>query len=342
MRAAVLRDVNELRLEELQDPKPAADEVLVRVKACGVCATDVNMWRGTNTEGTFPFVLGHEWAGEIVETGSEVGAYAVGDRVVGEVAMPCRVCPNCKDGLPPVACMYAKYYGFSWQTPGGMAEYHAAKVERLHKIPDNLSYEEAALVEPISVGYHGVWDSGGGVKHHDRVVIFGGGPIGLLTMLVCKAAGAPVTVVEPHPHRRDMAQELGADAAIDPTDGSLVEQVMAHTANRGASLVIECSGNEAARAATLDVVAFKGRIVLIGIRAKSRVPLELDKLIFKEATIAGSDGSGFVFAKPLELMSRRVVDFAKVITHRFPLDQVNRALELGAGQAESSKILIVP
>ena len=139
-----------------------------------------------------------------------------------------------------------------------------------------------------------------------------------------------------------MAQELGADAAIDPTEGSLVEQVMAHTADRGASLVIECSGNEAARAATLDVVAFQGRIVLIGIRAHSMVPLELDKVVFKEATIAGSDGSGFVFAKPLELMSRRVVDFAKVITHRFPLEQVDRALALGAGQAESSKIMIVP
>ena len=342
MRAAVLRDVNEMGLEELPAPRPAADEALVRVEACGVCATDVNMWRGTNTEGVFPFIPGHEWAGEVVETGSEVGAFAVGDRVVGEVALPCHVCPNCKDGLPPVACNHARYYGFSWQTPGGMAEYHAAKEERLHKIPDNMGYEEAALVEPVSVGYHGVWDSGGGVFPHDRVVIFGGGPIGLLTMLVCRAAGAPVVVVEPHPHRRDMAQELGAEAAIDPTEGGLVEQVMAHTANRGASLVIECSGNEAARAATLDVAAFRGRIVLIGIRANSSVPLELDKLIFKEATIAGSDGSGFVFAKPLELMSRRVVDFTKVITHRFPLDQIDRALELGAGQAESGKIMIVP
>ena len=342
MRAAVLRGVNDLSLEEHPAPRPAADEVLVRVEACGVCATDVNMWRGTNLEGAFPFIIGHEWAGEIVEAGSEVGAFAVGDRVVGEVAEPCRVCVNCRAGLPAVACIHARYYGFSWQTPGGMAEYHAAKEERLHKIPDNLSYEEAALVEPISIGYHGVWDSGGGVLPHDRVVIFGGGPIGMLTMLVCKAAGAPVAVVEPHPHRREMAQELGADAAIDPMEGDLVEQVMAYSEGRGASLVVECSGNEAARAATLDVVAFHGRIVLIGIRANSTAPLELDKLIFKEATIAGSDGSGFVFAKPLELMSRRVVDFAKVITHRFPLDQVDRALELGAGQAESSKIMIVP
>lgn len=342
MRAAVLRDVNDLRLEELPDPKPAADEVVIRIKACGVCATDVNMWRGTNTEGVFPFILGHEWAGEIVETGNEVKTFSVGDRVIGEVAVPCHVCPNCKEGLPPVACRHARFHGFSWQTPGGMAEYHASKEGRLHKIPDNLSYEEAALVEPVSVGYHGVWGSGGGVLPHDRVVIFGCGPIGMLTVLVCKAAGASVIVVEPHPHRRDMAQDLGADVAIDPGEGDLMEQVRGHTANRGASLVIECSGNDAARAATLDVLAYQGRIVLIGISANRSVPLELDKIIFKGATIVGSGGSGFVFSKPLELMSRRVVDFAKVITHRFPLDQINHAFELGAGQAESSKIMILP
>ena len=96
MRAAILRDVDDLRVEELPAPSPAADEVLVRVAACGVCATDVNMWRGTNLEGTFPFVPGHEWAGEIVETGSEVTNFAVGDRVVGEVAETCGVCANCK------------------------------------------------------------------------------------------------------------------------------------------------------------------------------------------------------------------------------------------------------
>ena len=342
MRAAILRDVDELRVEELPAPSPAADEVLVRVAACGVCATDVNMWRGTNLEGIFPFVPGHEWAGEIVETGSEVTKFAVGDRVVGEVAETCGVCANCKGGLPPVSCLNVKYFGFSWQTPGGMAEYCTAKEPRLHKIPDNLSYEEAALVEPISVGYHGVWETAGGVLPHDRVVIFGGGPIGMLTLLTCKAAGAPVAMVEPHPHRRDMAQELGADAAFDPLEGRLEEQVLDFTQGRGASLVVECSGNDAARAATLDVVAFRGRIVLIGIRAKRTVSIELDKFVFKEATMAGSDGSGFVFAKPLELMSRRVVDFSKVITHRFPLEEVNQALELGAGQADSSKIMIVP
>ena len=269
MKAAILRDVNDMRVEEIPAPEPAADEVLVRVAACGVCATDVNMWRGTNLEGTFPFVPGHEWAGEIVETGSEITNFAVGDRVVGEVAETCGVCANCKGGLPPVSCLNVRYYGFSWQTPGGMADYCTAKEPRLHKIPDNLSYEEAALVEPVSIGYHGVWETAGGVLPHDRVVIFGGGPIGMLTLLTCKAAGRAGgygRAASPSPRHG-----AGAGARTLPSIlwRAALEEHVSWLSRRasGASLVVECSGNEAARASTLDVVGFRGRIVIIGIRA---------------------------------------------------------------------------
>ena len=342
MKAAVLRNIKDLRLEELPDPEPADNELVIRIRACGICATDVHMWQGTNTEGTYPFVPGHEWAGEVVEVGSDVKAFSVGDRVVGEVAIACRVCPNCKDGMAPEMCSDLQLSGFAWLAPGGMAEYHVSKVDRLHKIPDNLSYEEAALVEPISIGYHAVWGSGGGVGPHDRVVVFGCGPIGMLTMLTCKAAGTPVIVVEPHPYRRQMAQELGADGAVDPTGGNLEEQIMDHTAGRGASLVFECSGSDAGRGATVDIVANRGRIVLIGQGENQKVPIELDQAIFKGASIVGSCGTAFYFAKTLVFMSRRLVDFGQVITPRLPLDQVHEAFKLGDRQAESGKIMLLP
>jgi L-iditol 2-dehydrogenase len=343
MKAAKLYGVNDLRIEELPDPNPADDEVVIQVKACGVCATDVNMWRGTSSEGEFPFVPGHEWSGEIVEVGRGVKDYIVGDRVVGEICVPCGACANCKDGLPPEACMNFELYGFRTNNPGAMAEFHLARASRLHHIPDGLSYEDAALLEPVWVAYNSIWEKGGGVGPHDRMVVFGCGPIGLLAVLTGKASGALIVVVEPQPYRRKLALELGADVAVDPTEGGLEEQVCAHTGGRGASLVVECSGNDAARAGALDVLANRGRIVLIGLGGNHNVPIiDLDKAIFKGATISGGDGSSFFLSKTLAFLSRQLVDVGRVITHRFSLEHVVKALELGGTQGESSKIMIIP
>ncbi|NIO09414.1 MAG: zinc-binding dehydrogenase, partial [Deltaproteobacteria bacterium] len=231
---------------------------------------------------------------------------------------------------------------------------------------DNVSYEEAALVEPLSVAYHGVWGSGGGAAPHDRVVVFGAGPIGLFAMLTCKASGAPVIVVEPQPFRRQMARDLGADVVIDPTTGVLVEhlmdhtggrrfatpsspgrgvlieQVLDHTGGRGATLVLECSGSNGALEATIDVVAKGGRIVLIGQSAGRKIPIEIGKTIFQGATIVGSSGSPYFFPKTLTFMSRRLVDLSPVITHQFPLIDVLEAFELGKKATDSAKILLIP
>ena len=341
MKAAVLHGVHDLRVQDLPDPEPASNEVLIRVKAAGLCGTDVHMWEGTNQEGTFPFVPGHEWSGEVVEIGKDVRTVSVGDRVVAEVPIPCHICDNCKDGMEPNMCPDFELYGFSWENPGGMAEYTLAREERLFKIPDNVSYEEASLVEPVSVAYHGVWGSGGGVAPHDRVVVFGAGPIGLFAMLSCKASGAPVIVVEPQPFRRRMARELGADVTLDPMDGNLIEQVLDHTGGRGATMVLECSGSNGALAATLDVIAKQGRIVLIGQSAGRKIPIEIGQAIFQRTTIIGSSGSPYFFPKTLTFMSRRLVDLMPVVTHRFPLSEILDAFELGKSGADCAKILVL-
>ncbi|MGD8473869.1 MAG: alcohol dehydrogenase catalytic domain-containing protein [Anaerolineae bacterium] len=342
MKAAVLYGVHDLRVQDLSDPEPASNEVLIRVEAAGLCGTDVHMWEGTNQEGTFPFVPGHEWSGEVVEIGKDVKMVSIGDRVVAEVPIPCHICDNCKDGMEPNMCPDFALYGFSWENPGGMAEYTLAREERLFKIPDNVSYEEASLVEPVSVAYHGVWGSGGGAAPHDRVVVFGAGPIGLFAMLSCKASGAPVIVVEPQPFRRRMARDLGADVTLDPTDGNLIDQVMDHTGGRGATMVLECSGSNGALAATLDIIAKQGRIVLIGQSAGRKIPIEIGQAIFQRTTIVGSSGSPYFFPKTLTFMSRRLVDLMPIVTHRFPLSQVLDAFELGKSGADCAKILVLP
>lgn len=342
MRAAILHGVGDLRLEDVADPRPADDQALIRVHAAGICGTDVHMWEGTNTEGTFPFIPGHEWAGEVVEVGRAVQGFAPGDRVVAEVPVKCHVCANCKDGLDPNMCPDFELYGFSPAYPGGMAEYTLARAERLFHIPANVSFEEGALVEPVSVAYHAIWGRGGGAAPHDRVVVFGAGPIGLCALLGCKASGAPVTVVEPQPYRQRMARELGADVVIDPQAGDVVAQVQAHTAGRGATLVLECSGSNGALQNVLNVVAKQGRIVLVGQSVGRQIPIEIGLAIAQGATIAGSSGSPYFFPRTLAFMSRRLVNLGGIVSHTFPLAEVQQAFELGRAGLSCAKILVLP
>lgn len=341
MKAAVLRGVGDLRLEELPDPKPKANEVLIRVRASGVCGTDVHMWEGKNNEGTFPFIPGHEWSGEVLEVGKEIKSIKVGDKVVGEPFIPCGVCPNCRDGMAGVMCIQPEYYGFTWDTPGGFAEYVCTKEARLHVVPKSVGFEEAALIEPASVAYHGIWGGGGSVAPHDRVVVYGAGPIGLLSMLECQASGARVIVVEPIPYRRDMAKKLGADVTLDPTPG-YKERIMDETGGRGATLVLECSGSDAALADSIDIVGKQARIVLVGQSVGRKVPIEIGMAIWKATTIYGSCDSPFFFPKTLDFMGRRLVDLTQVVTHRFPLDRIHEAFELGKNASDSGKIIIEP
>lgn len=331
MQAAVLRGVGDLRLETLPDPRPASDEVLIRVRAAGVCGTDLHMWLGTNNEGAFPFIPGHEWMGEIVEVGSGVQSFQVGDRVVGECFLTCHDCPECKDGMDPVMCRHVQIFGFTWDTPGGFAELHATKPDRLHKVPDNIPDTDAACIEAVSVAYHGIWGNGGSIAPFDDVVVFGAGPIGLYAILGCKASGAYVIAVEPETYRADLARSVGADVVLDPGDGRVVDTIRELTEGRGASLVLECSGADSALAASIDVVRKHGRIVLVGQSVGRKVPIEIGMSIWKGACIQGSCDSPYFFPKTLQFMSRTMdkLPFGKVITHTFPLNEIDRAFELG-------------
>jgi L-iditol 2-dehydrogenase len=340
MKAAVLRGVNDLRLEELPIPDPEAGEALIKIKVAGVCGTDVHMWAGTNFEGTFPFVPGHEWVGEVVELGPGVESLTVGDRVVGECFIPCHICAVCRDGSPSAFCPDHRYFGFTWETPGGMAEYHVSPEERLCKVPDNVSEEAAALVEPVSVAYHAIWGRGGGVAPHDRVGVIGTGPIGLLSLQIAKVAGAQVIAVEPQPFRQRMAKEMGADVVVDPSQEDVVARVMELTDGFGLTLIIECSGSKAGIAATVDQVAVDGRIVLTGQSMGLKIPIELGKTIWKHAQVIGSCDAPHFFPKTIAYLSRQLADVTKLVTHSFPLSKVHEAFELALKGTECGKVLV--
>ncbi|MEM3658523.1 MAG: alcohol dehydrogenase catalytic domain-containing protein [Candidatus Hadarchaeum sp.] len=344
MKAVVLRGVQDLRVEELPVPVLRDEEVLIRIRAAGICGTDVDMWEGTNQEGTFPFVPGHEWVGEIVSKGKGVKIFSRGDRVVGECFIPCHQCFSCRNGLSPALCANPKYFGFAWETPGGMAEFHVSPVERLHKVPENLADDVAVLVEPVSVVYRAVWGQGGGVAPHDDVVIFGAGTIGLCALLTCKSSGATVIVVEPRDYRRRKALELGADRVIDPTSEDIVDVVLECTNQYGASLVIECSGTDQAIGKSFEVLAKNGRIILIGHSIGRKVPIEIGRAVWWDARIIGSTDSPYFFPKTLKFLSpvNRQKMFSQIVTHKFRLDDAPSAFQTARDGDKSIKVVLIP
>lgn len=246
-RIAFLHGPRDLRVHEVDVPDPAPEEILIRVKAVGICGSDVECYEGHSAEGRYdiaPYTPGHEWSGEVAALGSNVTGFAVGDKVTGDCVMRCFKCENCKRGLMPAACLNFREIGFRPDSPGAFGEYLLLEQHYTHKIPSDWSFEEGALIEPFSVGYYGVWGPGGWVDASDDAVIFGAGPIGLCALIVCKAAKAKVVMVDPLENRRAIARVLGVDVVIDPSAvEDLAAEVGKHVkSTRGASLVIEASG----------------------------------------------------------------------------------------------------
>jgi L-iditol 2-dehydrogenase len=340
MNAAVLHGVNDLRLDQVPVREPLRDEVLVQVKKCGVCGTDVHMWAGTNFEGKFPFIPGHEWMGVVAAVGPEVRKIKPGDRVTGEPFIACDVCAICHDGGAPHFCPDHKYYGFTWGTPGAMADYNLSPERRIFKLPDSMTDEEGALVEAVSVAYHAIWGRGGGAGPHDRVGVFGTGPIGLLAVQIAKVSGADVLVVEPGEYRRRMALAVGADLVVDPSKEDLVARVMDFTDGLGLTLIVECSGSPAGIASTVDVIGVNGRIVLTGQSMGLKPAMEIGKTIWKHATIVGSCGAPDYFPRTLKYMAKHLADSTKVITHCYPLSDALPAFQMALKGTESGKVLL--
>ena len=196
------------------------------------------------------------------------------------------------------------------------------------------------LIEPISVAYHAIWGRGGGVAPHDRVGIIGAGPIGLFALQIAQASGAQVIVVEPTEYRQQMAGQMGAKTIVDPGEEDVTGRIMELTDGLGLTLIVECSGSKEGIANTIDIVGMDGRIVLTGQAMGLKIPTELGKLIWKHGTIAGSCDSPDFTLKTLEYMSRKLNDPTKLITHRFTIDQLQEAFELGNRGTGSGKIVV--
>lgn len=328
IKAAVLEKPHVLGIKEVDMPKPGPGDVLVKVKAVGICGSDVHYY----VEGRIgeyivekPIILGHETSGEIAEVGSGVTHLKKGDRVALEPGVPCGCCQQCKGGTYNL-CADVKFHA----TPpydGTFAEYVVHPAQFAFKLPEHISFAEGAMIEPLSVGIHATRQ--GGVQLGSRVLITGAGPIGLVTLLACKAAGAGViAVVEGKQNRAEMAKKLGATHVISTFDAeAIVAETNKLSDNYGFDVAIECSGAGAAAKTAVRALKRGGTLVFVGLFSALEVPMDLNAITQKELTFKGVFRYKNTYPTAIDLLASGRIDVKPLITVRFPWNKVKDAMD---------------
>lgn len=311
-----------IEVREIDVPKiPKDDWVLIKVKAAGVCGTDLHIWHDE-----FPYwppvVLGHEFSGEIVEIGKAVSNFNIGDRVVAEPhSMACGLCEMCRQGKIQI-CTSKRSPG--WGINGAFTDYIVMPSALLHKIPDNISFELAALAEPMAITYHQVLERGK-INCQDFVVVLGAGPIGILAAFAAKSAGASRVVMTGMSAgeiiRFSVAKELGVDYIVNVEKENPVDFIMELTNGKGADIVIETSGASPAIAQSVEMAKKCGRISAIGLSSKDMINFPWNKAVHKVLDISFNMSSSYTsWDRALSLIENTNYDLGKLITHTTTID----------------------
>ena len=329
MIGAVLPGNRRVELRDFPVPKPGPGQVLVRMRASALCGSDLRAIYRPTQQGTGPeayrgVIAGHEPCGEIVGVGSDVRRFAAGDRVIIYHIAGCGVCPDCRSGWM-ISCHSPLRAAYGWQRDGGHAEFLVAEERTLVPLPEPLTYLDGAIV---ACGLGTVYAAAlrARVSGRDRVLITGLGPVGLGAILLCQALGADVIGVEANPARVELARSLGLKMVIKPTDSS-ARDLLDQTGGHGFEVAIDCSGNETARRLCLEAAREWGRVVFVGEGGTASIePSPL--LIHKQLTLHGSWVCSIGQMEELvELLVRWKLHPERIVSHRFPLDQVKAAYE---------------
>ncbi|MCM3567510.1 2,3-butanediol dehydrogenase [Neobacillus mesonae] len=337
MKASVYYGPQNVKVENVEEPKVQPGTVKVKVKYACICGTDLHVYRGEKKIGArAPIISGHEFTGEIVETGAGVTQCNVGDRVIVENFWGCGECIYCREG-EYYACQQLEAYGL--QHPGGFAEYVVVREDKVFQLPDQISDEVAAVIEPTAVAMQSVKNSN--LKIGDKVAVFGAGPMGLLVTQCAKAAGASqIIVFEIHEKRRQLAWEMGADYVFDPTKEDPVKKVQELTGD-GVDIAFDAAGAEESFLAALDSVRPKGELMIVSVFADyvTYSPFFQQKGV---KTIKTTRGNHHMFPKVMGLLVKGSIVVDPVITSTIRLDDI---VELGYKKllaGEEGKVLVSP
>ncbi|URN96344.1 MAG: 2,3-butanediol dehydrogenase [Candidatus Pristimantibacillus lignocellulolyticus] len=327
MKALRWHNTKDIRLENIEEPVAKKGEVKLKIQWCGICGSDLHEYTAgpifipTDTPHPLtgdaaPIVMGHEFSGKVVEVGEGVTDIEIGDRVTVEPIYSCGKCEACKQGKYNL-CSLMGFYGLAGGG-GGFSEYASVPAHMIHKLPDNVSFEQGALVEPSAVALHAVKQSK--VKVGDKVAVFGTGPIGLLVIEALKAAGAAeIYAVELSSQRREKANELGA-IALDPSESDIVEKLHQLT-NGGVDVSFEVTSVPQVLVQAINATKFNGETMIVSIFEKE-ASVHPQNIVMKERTVTGIIGYRDVFPAVISLMAQGYFPADKLVTKRISLDEV--------------------
>jgi L-iditol 2-dehydrogenase len=345
MKAAVLEGLEQLVVQEVPTPEIDDDSVLVKVKACAICGSDIRIYHHGNTRVTTPAIMGHEAAGQVVSVGANVTKFKVGDRVALGGDVPCGECVFCEAGIGN-NCQIN--YALGYQYPGSFAQY--VKLNRtvvnhgpVHIIPDHISFEEAALAEPLGCILNALELCA--PKLGDTLVIIGTGPLGCMLMEVGRRMGCTKVIgVNRSRGRLAMAKEFGADVCICSSEEDAVARVKEETGGLGADVLLTCCPSPEAQVQAIEMAKNRARINFFGglPKGQSMVTLDTNIIHYKELFVLGSHGClPRHHQQAVDLIASGAIDMKRYISHRFPLDQINDAFAAAEGRA-GRRVVVVP
>ncbi len=321
MKAAIFYKKHDIRVEDVPIRKPSPDEVLIKVEACGVCGTDKHIYEGAKGAGETPegTVLGHELSGTIVEIGEKLNGLAVGDRVAIDPNNTCGYCYFCRQGRGHFC---ENMLGIGTTVNGGFSEYCTVAAKQVYKIPDWMSYQIAAMAEPIACCLHGIDLIK--IEPGQSVLIVGGGTIGLIMLQLAKLAGASrIILVEPVESKHDLARKLGADIVVNPYKVNLPEGLNTNKIYN-MDVVIECVGHVSTMKMAIDHAGKASTVMLFGLTdPDAEMSIKPFDLFRKEITVKASFINPYTMQRALDLLSSRKIIIEDLITDVVPLSDIN-------------------
>jgi 2-desacetyl-2-hydroxyethyl bacteriochlorophyllide A dehydrogenase len=344
MKAIIVYAPGDIRYAEVEKPRPGPREVLTRVAYCGICGTDLEILNGDTSLAKkglihYPVRIGHEWSGVVEEVGSEVTEFKAGDRVISDTGSSCAACESCLSGCFK-QCRNLKALGtVEDHKEGAFAEYMLMPHWHMHKLPDHVGLDEAALIEPATISWNGI--SNCRINPDSTVLIIGTGAIGLTAVSLAKVQGAArVLLAGRKDFKLEVGRKMGADATVNVTRENLRDFVMRETGHQGVSIIFETSGS-AGYANSMELMAYNGTVALVGFYEEKLDGFDLNSLVLGQKKLIGCEGSAWSAPLVIDIVAQGRLAMKPMITHVVPFSQAIDAIRSAHENSERKiKILV--